>query len=245
MIVCLVCCLFGSWAGAQERGMRIICDQWPPYSMEVDDRVSGFSTQVVETVFRRMEVAVDTVRVYPWRRAVMMIADGSADALFSANYTEQRASFAYYPEEMLVQSPWVLWVRQGDSLIFETLEDLADQKIGVVLGYSYTAEFWNFLRKHQNFEEVVSDVQNFSKLDAGRISCAVAELNNGNYIKKRLRLDRIRPLTRNPIKTDGLYIIFSKKSVSETFVRRFSDALKQFKMEPLYQRLYQQYLGLD
>lgn len=190
-----------------------------------------------------MQVNTFKIDVYPWKRAITMIKKGNADALFSANLTKERTVFAFYPDEPIVKSPWVMWARDGEDLKFSSFNDLLGKKIGVVRGYSYTPEFWQFVKEHCTYDEVTTDKMNFMKLNARRVDLIPAELGNGLHIVKTLKLDKIIPLTNNPVKTDGLYIIFNKKNVSRAYVNQFSNELKKFKNTPLYQYLYREYFG--
>ncbi|MGL1930585.1 MAG: transporter substrate-binding domain-containing protein [Desulfotalea sp.] len=228
-------------ANAELKKINIICDEWAPYQIVENGNVSGFSTKIVEIVLKRMNVDVVNIEAYPWKRAISMLEKGGADALFSANYTKKRSNFAYYPEETIVNSPWVMWVREEDDLKFESFDDLLGKRIGLVRGYSYTTDLWDFVKKHNIYEEVVNDEQNFRKLNAGRIDYITAELGNGLYIVKTLGIDKIIPLKDNPIKSVGLYIIFSQKNVPKSFVDKFSDELKKLKQESLYKFLYDEY----
>jgi len=237
IILCLI--LWSSTLSAQE--MEIICDEWPPYQIVENSQLTGFGTELVKTVLKKMDVKIRTLHLYPWKRAIIMMEKGQADALFSANYAKEREAFAWYPDEPLIQSPWVLWVREKDGLKFESYENLNGKRIGVVRGYSYTPEFWDFIQKHAEPDEVTDDETNFRKLNGGRIDYAVAEMGNGYHLLKKLGLKRIVPLKDKPIKSDGLYLIFNKKRVSKETVERFSAELKKFKQEEAYQILCRQY----
>jgi polar amino acid transport system substrate-binding protein len=182
-----------------------------------------------------------TISGYPWKRAVYMLKEGQADALFSANYTEEREKYAIYPKEPLIVSPWVVWVRTDSNIQFNVLNDLKGLNCGVVRGYSYTPEFWDFLKTKGRFSLVSDDETNFKKLGAKRIDYTVSELGNGLEIIKRLNLKDIIPLAGNPIKKDGLYIIFNKKTVSVEFADKFSQVLKEFKKTKDYKNIYNKY----
>jgi polar amino acid transport system substrate-binding protein len=225
--------------------LDVICDEWPPYQIRENNRVSGFSTKIIETVFERMGIAIGNINIYPWKRAITMLEKGNADALFSVNLTGSRTGFAFYPEETIILSPWIMWVREEDGFGFGSFDDLLGKKVGLVRGYSYTPELWNFVKKHCSYEEVSDDEMNFRKLNAGRVDIIPAELGNGLYIIKKLSLKKIVPLMKNPVKTDGLYIIFNKNNVKKSLVDRFSDELKKLKQESVYRYLYDEYFELD
>lgn len=238
VMLMLLAVLVPSGGAAGPGRLSLICDEWPPYQIVKNNQISGFSAAVVSTVLQRMGVAEIELSVYPWKRAVMMMKRGAADGLFSANYTKPRTAFARYPDEAIVQAPWVIWTREEDGLTFDSWKDLAGLSVGLVRGYSYTPEFWQFVRDQACYEEVVDDEQNFKKLSAGRVDVIVAELGNGRYLLKRLGLKGIVPLTRHPVKVDGLYLIFSRTKVPDSFVQRFSRELARFKQTPLYRQLY-------
>jgi len=225
-----------------QQDFRLVCDEWAPYQIVENNEASGFSTEIVRAVFKDMGVTVNSVKAYPWERALMMIKKGSADALFSANFAEERTAFAYYPKETIIESPWVMWIREKSGLKFDSYDDLKGRKIGLVRGYSYTPEFREFIKNQKSSEEVTDDETNFRKLNAGRIDYAVAELGNGYYLIKKMKLADIVPLKDHPVKSDGLYIIFNKKNVSGDFVEKFSEELKTFKKSDVYQKLYHQYM---
>ncbi|HCY87882.1 MAG TPA: hypothetical protein DHV36_22290 [Desulfobacteraceae bacterium] len=241
IVICILFCCLPFPAAGDDRPLRLVCDHWPPYQIGNGNQLSGFSVSLVKLVLRDMGAELDTIRVYPWKRALSHLKAGKADGLFSANFNPERTSFARYPGQTLVDSPWVLWARKGQADPDTAYTDLAGKTIGVVSGYTYTQEFWAFVKAHNNFDAVTSDEQNFRKLAAGRVDFAVAELGNGKYLKNLLKLDGIVPLTKHPVMTQGLYIIFSKQTVPEGFVDRFSDTLARVKATDAYARLYSNY----
>ena len=119
------------------------------------------------------------------------------------------------------------------------------KKIGLVRGYSYTPEFWEFAAKYMTYQEITNDEILFKMLNEGRFDYILAELGNGIHTVKKLGLDNIIiPLKSNPIKFDGLYVIFTKKNISQSFVDEFSAELKKFKQDPLYQEIYDEYFSV-
>jgi polar amino acid transport system substrate-binding protein len=221
--------------------LEIVCDIWPPYQIETDSGLTGYSVELVETVIKKIGVSDYSVKSLPWKRALHMLENGQADALFSANYTKEREDFAFYPEEPLVVSPWVIWVNADSDIKFEYYSDLAGLTAGVVRGYSYTDEFWSFLKSKGSYDEVASDETNFKKLKVNRIDYTVAELGNGYNIMEKLNIEGLKPLLDNPVKKDGLYIIFNKDRVSQETVEKFSETLKEFKKLKEYELLYNNY----
>lgn len=228
----------GSPVFAQPDALTVICDNWPPYQVTEDKRnVSGFSTEVVRTVLARMNMRIESLTVYPWKRALKNIEAGTADALFSANFRKDRAEFAWYPDEPIVNSRWVIWSIEGSDNIYTSLNDLTGKTVGVVSGYSYTKDFWRFVREKGLFFESIDDATNFKMLKGGRFEYVLAELENGKHVLKELGINDVIPHKEHPVKLDGLYIIFSKQTVTKDFVDSFSEELRKFKKEPAYQEI--------
>ncbi len=230
--------LLGNGVAAQQP-TKLVCDIWPPYQTQTATDISGLSVEIVQAVYKRMGIPANSIQAFPWRRAIEMLRHGDADALFSANYTQERQIFAYYPSEELFQSPWVIWTRRGDEIF--SLDDLKGKTIGVVSGYSYTPEFWDFINANCIVESVNADMANFKKLNVGRVDATVAEYGNGLYLATNLRYNNIVPNQAVTIKRDGLYIIFSRKKVAEDFVKDFSSALIEFKKTNAHTKLWGKY----
>lgn len=233
--------IHGTLAMAQP--LRLVCDIWPPYQYENRGELTGFSVELVNEVYASMGITDQTMTAFPWKRAMEIVTHGRADALFSANYTVDRSVFGQYPDTPLFEAPWVLWTRRGIKLT--SLDDIKGKKVGVVMGYSYTPEFWKFIETHCLVEKVSSDEVNFKKLEFGRIDVAIAEYGNGLYLQRRHELTEVQPQPNVEIKRDGLYIIFSKDTVEREFVDEFSTKLKQFKETDAYKALRAKYFGVE
>lgn len=228
-------------AAAKEK-LIVVCDIWPPYQIEKQGApVGGFATEVVEHVMDSMQAKYEPVQAYPWKRAMELFQHGKADALFSANYTKEREMYAYYPSVPLVESPWVIWTREGTM---SSLADLKGKRIGVVTGYSYTQEFWEFILVYCTVEEVYSDELNFRKLKIGRLDALVAELGNGLYIRQKVGAYNVLPNENVVVKSDGLYIMFNRTTVKKDFVDRFSEELARFRQSKQYRDMQDDYFHI-
>ncbi len=246
MAICLVLLIaavvFTGATSKADRTVTLVCDIWPPYQFKTEEGLTGFSVETVRAVYKRLGIPIDDIKSFPWNRALEMVQFGEATALFSANFTPDREMYTFYPEEVLVDSPWVIWTKDRDDI--KTLEDLKGKTIGVVLGYSYTPEFWDFIETYCKVEKVHSDEINFTKLSFGRLDAIVAECGNGIYLTKKIGDPSIRPQPDITIKNEGLYIIFSRSSESKEFVEMFSTELRKFKKTEEFKALKKKYLEL-
>ena len=226
---------------AMAHNVTLVCDIWPPYQIETEDGVTGASVEIVEAVYKRLGITDITFKAFPWKRAMDAVRFADADALFSANQTSDRGIFLLYPEEPIFKSPWMIWTRSDSSI--RTLNDLKGKTVGVVLGYSYTQEFWNFINAYCDVEAVHNDNINFTKLGLGRLDATVAEFGNGLNLLRVLGEEGIRPVPGIEIKRDGLFIAFSRKRTTKEFVERFSYELRAFKHTNEYRKIREKYFG--
>lgn len=227
------------------KSIKIGTDRWPPHEDIFNEDAPGLCTEVVRRVFAKMKIKV-LITQYPWARAVDHVFKGKNDALFCALYTEERAENCYFPKEPITTLKYLLFIKKENKerLPFNSYDDLVDKRIGVVRAFAYPEEFWNFIKKHNNFQEVESDDLNFKKLMSNRIDYAIADYANGTLLMKQLDLtDKIEPLLSKVIQESKLYIIFSKKTTTPEFVDAFSENLRQFKQTEAYKKINAKYYG--
>lgn len=232
---------------AQTR-LKIGTDNWPPYEFyeggKKSNPVTGFSTEVLVAILHQMKVDFDKIKIYPWARGEIWVFKGKIDVLYSASPSEKRHKYCYRPDEPLIESPWVLFIRKEDEerLKFDSFKDLIGKSVGVVRDYSYTPEFWSFLKDKGKYQVVNGDEQNFKKLMKKRMDYVISEFGNGIAIVKKLGIyNQVVPLKNNPIKVTGLYVLFSKKTVSKKLVDEFSRQLREFKSTQEYRKIYSKY----
>ncbi|MBI9092050.1 MAG: transporter substrate-binding domain-containing protein [Desulfobacterium sp.] len=231
--------------GLQAEVIRIGTDKWPPHEDIFNLEAPGFCTEVVRAVFKRMGVAI-TITQYPWSRAVDFVFKGRNDALFCALFSEERARFCHYPEAAITTLKYLLFIKKENvgTLTFNTYDDLKGKRIGIVRGFAYPVEFSNFVETEKNAQAVENDGYNFQKLMAGRIDYVIADNANAMLIIREMGLTgKVVPISSKVILESDLNLIFSKKTVTEAFVKKFSHALDAYKKEAAYGKIWEKYYG--
>lgn len=223
--------------------MTIASEEWPPYSYTENGRMTGYCTDIIASVLARMGIR-PRFESYPWARAEKLALGGQMDALFSASYKEKRAAACHYPSEKLFDSEYVLFIRKDDKpgFKFDGFEDLKGKAIGVTRAYSYTPEFWEFLKANKNYDEAPTDQLNMSLLAKGRIDVFPAEKGNGLTLIRQMGLQDKLSFIDTPIIQKPYFIIFNKQRVTRALVDAFDKELKAFKNEPEYAEIRSRYL---
>ncbi|OHD19360.1 MAG: hypothetical protein A2Y34_02835 [Spirochaetes bacterium GWC1_27_15] len=236
-LIMIISSLFG------EDKLRIITDDWQPYEFEDNKQVVGFSTELILATFNDMGISIENIEIWPWLRGETLILDGKIDALYSGLKNKKREEMCYYPEEHLIDSVWLVYIRKEDEgrLKYDSYKDMDGKKVGVVRNYTYTEEFWDYINKTNNYEEVVRDKDNFNNLINKKVDYIVAESRTAKVIIEKLNATNKVISLKKIIKADNLYILFSKKRVNKKLVDLFSEHLKKIKKTDLYLKIYKKY----
>ncbi len=230
-----------AWA---KEPLLIVTDQWPPYVMKVDGIVKGADAEITQAVFQELGIAVN-IKLYPWKRCLLMVEHGLADAVLDASITPEREKNLYFPKEPLSNGITVFFIKRGRAVPFKTLEDLNRLRVGAILGYSYCDEI-DHTPFMQNSERVQSLKQNFDKLLAGRLDAVAAVYFVGYFTANQMGIsDQITIIPNAMYCHGGNYLAFSRKPGYDRAASQFSAALQAFKKTNTYKQILARYGIID
>jgi polar amino acid transport system substrate-binding protein len=225
---------------------KTVSGEFPPYVFTGEDgKIYGAAAEIVSEVLRKMNIQNFTMGTYPWTRTMKMITDGEVNALFTILKNKEREELFFFPDEPILFSKWVFFIRKADAgkLKYDSFEDLKGKRIGLVKDVKYTAELWDFVIMEKIYETVATEDLNIIKLVKNRVDYIATELGTGIYLAKKAGYENdIVPLSKNPILSAPIFIIFSPKLVKKEFVNNFSDELKKLKIEKKYSEILKKYL---
>ena len=204
---------------------------WPPYTgPTLADK--GATAAVVKAAFEAAGYSVQ-IDFFPWERAVAMAKDpGSGYAGYFPEYYSADVGKDFLFSEPVGTGPLGLAQNKEAPISWNTLDDLAKLKVGVVQGYVNTDQFdANVAAKKQNVEAVVSDAQNLNKVAAKRIPVAIIDQNVMTYL---LNNDRSLAAAKSKLEFNGkvledkkLYICFRKGPQGEEYAKALAEGLKK------------------
>jgi len=235
--------VFASLSGLYAEPLSFACDVYPPFQIQRGASLSGYSVDLIRAVADIAGISIKSIESFPWKRVLASIESASVDGVFSIGITEERKKIGRFPSEPLIMTPWVIWADSKSKLAYSGFESLKGKKIGVVSGYSYTPEFWSYIKTNSAIVESNDDSILFKQLSGGRVDFIVAEYGNGLDLLGNLSITSVKAFLDNPVKTDGLYLMFSAKRVDDVTVKKFDEALKGFKNTSQYKELYRRYFG--
>lgn len=151
--------------------------EFPPYNYEEDTRVTGFTTDVVRRIVRRMG-HTPTVDLLPWERAQAEAARGKYAGIFTfTKSVERMRKFRYTAPVARIKD--VFFKRRSDTINWRTLRDLSKYEIGMS-PYNYADVFQNAVENGTLAVQVVHsetpEILHLRKLKHRRIDLAICEL---------------------------------------------------------------------
>jgi polar amino acid transport system substrate-binding protein len=176
-----------------------------------------------------------------WKRLVRGIEYGTIDILGSATKNIEREKWAYF-SDAYTQEKMVLFVRKGESRQYplNSINDITKLpiKIGIINGAYLGPEFDQLANAKlvvKKIERVNLSIQNVNKLLRNRIDGYIANLYTDRlfqYEQQVLEKIEVHPLQ---VHSTDLHFMFSKKNISEQFLKQFNQSLSKIKSNGIYQ----------
>ena len=224
--------LLSIFAAAGE--LKIMTEEYAPFNYEENGKVTGFSTEIVEEMMKRMGIK-SNIELLPWSRAYNLTMTKDDYALFSMTRTEQREGLFKWVGP-LVPNKSVLWGLADKEYDIKNLNDAKKYKIGA---YKDDADE-QFLKENGfNIDSVVNDEQNLKKLLSGRIDLWIGGDPAVLMIAKKAgEADKIKRVFT--AKEAQMYLAFSKNTPQEV-IEKWQSTLDELKKDGFYDKVSNKY----
>ncbi len=147
--------------------LRLTSGTWEPWSSP-DLPEGGIATRVVRDAFATQGITVE-IGWFPWPRAWDLAQREPWDASFAWVIDDARKTAVLFSDPVYIGTT-VFMHRRGEPLVWDRIDDLADKRIGVTLGYSYGPDFAAAVASGKiSTDPAPSDEANLRKLLGHRI----------------------------------------------------------------------------
>ena len=225
---------------AEASTIRLVTLESPPAEFTLDGKSTGRNVEIAQECLKRMGFN-SNVAIVPWKRALIMVEAGTADAIIDAAYNTDRAEFLYYPDEEIYIEEWYAFKLKDDVLTFDKgLTNVGNYTLGISRGFEYGGLIQEAInnRLFRNLQEVVNNETNIRKLMAKRFDVFVGvKLTIHNLLKKMGYANKIEIVrmtgTKSPylLSASKTYVAFSKKTMTKDMADLFSTTLKEMKVD--------------
>lgn len=215
--------------------------EYPPLEYKgKDGKAQGASVEIVTQIMMNLGHSVE-IRVLDWTRALKMVKEGGADAIFTAYKNPERETFLDYSQHVFVPQIVCFYAKRGHNISFEgDFDKLKGNKIGVVSTISYGHKF-DQARSRLYVETADKLEYNYRKLLEGSIDLVISNSFMAEKTLNQLKLtDEIVRLPQE-IERVPSYIAFSKKRALSTLRDQFDRELIKFKTSGEYFRVMRKY----
>ncbi len=215
---------------------------YPPYEMQVANKLSGFHIELIEVVANTMGIKI-RFESYPWKRALSMVKKGEVHAISFVGKDDDRSKYIFFTpgnEISFAHSGLVVLVSRKSEINFDgkQLTSLRHFKFGHNLGFIYGNYYDKAKLDKTPFN---SNQQLFNMLRIQRIDIAMM---NADEFSHRLSIkDKItKDLTMLDKKVAiANYIGFSRVKGLQGLAQKFSVAMVDFKRTPHFLKLMKKY----
>jgi polar amino acid transport system substrate-binding protein len=223
----LPCC------AGEETPYYIVEDPWPPYTYGETGQTPerGFAIELMHAVFDRLQLPI-RMELLPWKRCVVQVKSGKADALMLTVPTKKRQQFFSFAEPFFSNS--IVFIhRRGESFNWKTISDLKKYRLGLVNGAEYSQEFNNAVEHDLlDVQQVATIEQNLDKLAAGRIDATpVLDVVARELIKLYPRFQDRFSFSNHPLKTTDMHMALSRKSRLMAHAERIDKVIRAMKAD--------------
>lgn len=199
-------------ATAETRLLRIVSTNYEPFT-GIDLPGGGIVNRSVQRIAADAGFSVEVV-YEPWARAIESTRRGHYDATSYGYYNPDRdvdfIQVGPFTEERII------FLVRADSEFknWDALQDLAGLRIGVVLGYTYSKEFWDLGESGVlTFSDAQSDEGNLRKLLAGRIDIFPISADVGQHMISQIFSEEEQAQLlelEKPLTTTGSFLLVSR-----------------------------------
>lgn len=185
---------------------------YPPFMWQQKGHTVGFAAEIVQTIFKELNIKVDNRFDGNWARCQKEVELGRTDLIVSAYTNDERRVYADFTENHISDDPSAVFVMKGKEFKFESWDDLLGKSMGGILGGSLGTKWDNFTVTKLNVINVSTRAQVLKMLEEDKIDFTPIGLFTGLIQIEKLKYkDRVVPLA-HPITTGYLYVAMSKKS---------------------------------
>lgn len=237
----IILCLWMTIASTYSVGgksIKIVTEEFPPYSYSKNGQLTGVATEVVKAVLKQLKMS-DEILVYPWARAYKIALNEKNVLIFGINRTSDRENLFKWVGFIASNNLAFFSLQQRNDIKVNSLNDAKKYEIGLIL-----ADFGEqyLLSKHfTHISAVTNDLQNLKKLLNGRIDLWLTDEHNGYYVlKENDQNPKNFKIVYDFKVSSGLYMAFSKKT-PDVIVEEFKQALETIKANGTYTKIVQKY----
>jgi len=217
--------------------LEYLCEDIPPSNYLQNGRLAGISVELLGTMWKRMGIAPQPIKVVPWARGYTTTLLEPGHVLFSMSRTPERESlFKWVGPIFTVKN--VLLARADRKFRIRSLDDAKALRIGTIKGDVVESYLLDAGFDPARVDGVSSLAQDFAKLKLGRVDLLAHSESTLREFIRESRDDQNRYQVVLVLSSTPNYYAFHR-GVPDDVVLRFQKALDASR--PEHERLLRRY----
>ena len=222
------------------REILIVTEEWPPYNYCLNNKLAGFSTEIVQEILKLIKKDYK-IKLYPSLRATKLLNTRPQTMMFSLFRIPER-EIKYKWIGPLCESSIYFYKRKSSKFKINSIEDMKKIRLiacrnkGLITNILVKKGFQNLDRT------ATTGIQIYKKLLSGR--CDLAISGSEMAVKHYLRILKAdaNSFERIPIEIfkSALYIAGSK-DISDKEIQLWQKALETLKTNKAYEKIFKKY----
>jgi polar amino acid transport system substrate-binding protein len=223
-------CAAGMQVQAQEK-IQAVTEEFAPFNYTENGKVTGYSTQVVEEMFRRAGVTYE-LHSYPWSRTYKLAQTLPNVVIFTLARTPEREKEFQWIGALAKRRLYLYKLASRQDLKADNIEgarkywvavnrDDAAEKLLLGLGFSY----------EKNLDLSPSDDASLNKLLAGRIDFITGSDYTIDYLLQKNGVPTGRLKRSLPLVDQGEYFVAASKNTPPATIQHLRAAFEQMEKD--------------
>jgi polar amino acid transport system substrate-binding protein len=219
--------------------IRVLTEEFPPYNFTQQNKITGFSTEVVQAVLKEIKVEGD-FQSMPWARAYETAQSRPNTLIYSIARTANREKLFKWVG-VIAPTDYFLFSLSGRDINMAKLDDARKYQIGTVnedVGEQFLVA--NGFVKGRDLQSSVRYELNYEKLKLGRIDLWIMPELTAYDLVRRAGDDPGKVLAKtfqvSGLGSEGYYMAFGLKT-PDAIVDQFRAGLNRIKSNGTFDAL--------
>jgi len=230
--------------GMAEQSLHLVGDRdnKPECFIDGAGKVTGSDVEILRELGKRLNLKLE-IELAPWVRVLSMVETGKADGGFPLFMTPERKEYAIYTKAPIHVSVMTLYTKLGHEFEYSDFSDLYKKRIGIIRGYSISAEFDLAAKVGDIAIDEVETIDQLVKMLSNERIDAIAATPSSitTYLKeKRVEISAI-----GHVRSRGAYLTLSKRAKikdKEQLLEKINQTLFEMERDGTIEKITIKYL---
>ena len=240
----LLMCLSFISTNAYASGLKIMAEEYPPYSYKLEGKAHGLFIDLMHKIQGKLKEEPSDVTFYPWARGYKILEHGAGDILLPMCMTPERSLKFKFVGPVFWDDIY-FYRRKGSGIELENVDDA--RKVHTITVTRYDVFHQNLVSMgYTNLDLSASPKCDFMKLIRGRADLVPMGRKVISYFFKcnpELDFNKVERVGPSVFFTTN-YIAFAKH-VPDEVIHKWQQALDELKVEGEWQKIVDKYFPPD